>query len=478
MQRIENFIDGQFRSAANWLDNVDPAIGEVYSQLPDSSEEELEAAVAAADRAFPVWSRTTVEQRSAILSRIADRIDQQLEDLARAESIDTGKPVTLARQLDIPRASANFRFFAHAITQFSTEAHTMGGEALNYTLRDPLGLVACISPWNLPLYLLTWKVAPALAAGNCVIAKPSELSPMTAFLLAGIAGDAGLPPGTLNVLHGSGSRIGAAICAHPRVKAISFTGGTKTGAEIARVAAPKFKKLSLELGGKNPTLVFADCPWDDMMTTVVRSAFANQGEICLCGSRVLVERSVYNRFRDEFVRRASALRLGDPLLPETEQGAVISRQHKEKVLSYIELARREGGTILTGGREASVDGRCRNGFFLEPTVIDGLKPECRTNQEEIFGPVVTLIPFDSEEEALSQANATEYGLAASLWTSDLKRCHRVAQKLEAGIVWVNTWLLRDLRTPFGGMKNSGVGREGGVEALRFFTDTKNVCIKL
>ena len=478
MQRIENFIGGEFRPAANWLDNIDPATGEVYSQLPDSSSEDLEAAVAAADGAFPSWSRTPVEQRSAILLRIADRIDQQLDDLARAESIDTGKPVTLARQLDIPRASANFRFFAHAITQFASEAHSMGGEALNYTLRDPLGVVACISPWNLPLYLLSWKVAPALAAGNCVIAKPSEVSPMTAFLLSGIVSDAGLPPGALNILHGSGAQIGAAICAHPRVKAISFTGGTKTGAEIARIAAPKFKKLSLELGGKNPTLVFADAPWDEMMTTVVRSAFANQGEICLCGSRILVERSVYDRFRDEFVRRAAAQRLGDPLLPDTEQGAVISRQHKEKILSYIQLAKEEGGTILTGGREASVEGRCRNGFFVQPTVIDGLKPECRTNQEEIFGPVVTLIPFDSEEEALSSANATEYGLAASLWTADLRRCHRVAQKLEAGIVWVNTWLLRDLRTPFGGVKNSGVGREGGVEALRFFTDTKNVCIKL
>jgi aminomuconate-semialdehyde/2-hydroxymuconate-6-semialdehyde dehydrogenase len=480
VERIANFVGGEFSPPASgvYLDNVDPSTGTVYSQLPDSDRADLDAAVLAAEQAFPSWSRTSTESRSKLLLAIADQIDRQLEELARAESIDSGKPITLARQLDIPRASANFRFFAHAITQFSTEAHSTGGEALNYTLRDPIGVVAAISPWNLPLYLLSWKVAPAIAAGNCVIAKPSELTPMTAFLLSKIVKNAGLPPGVMNILHGTGARIGAAICAHPKIKAISFTGGTTTGAEIARVAAPKFKKLSLELGGKNPTLVFADCEWDEMLETVVRSAFANQGEICLCGSRILVERSVYDRFREQFVRRVARLRVGDPLEPQSEQGAVISSQHMHKVLSYIDLAKQEGGTILTGGGAATVDGRCRTGFFIQPTVIDGLSPTCRTNQEEIFGPVTTLIPFDSEEEALRQANATEYGLAASVWSTDLKRCHRVAQQLEVGVVWVNTWLMRDLRTPFGGMKNSGVGREGGVEALRFFTEPKNVCIKL
>jgi aminomuconate-semialdehyde/2-hydroxymuconate-6-semialdehyde dehydrogenase len=480
VERIANFIDGEFRApvSGQYLDNVDPATGQVYSQLPDSDSADLDEAVAAAERAFPSWSRTTVEKRSEILLEIADRIDQRLDELARAESIDGGKSITLARTLDIPRASSNFRFFAHAITQFSTEAHPMGGDALNYTLRDPLGVVGCIAPWNLPLYLLSWKVAPAIAAGNCVIAKPSEMTPMTSFLLGRIVSEAGLPPGVLNIVHGVGAKIGAAITAHPRIKAISFTGGTKTGAEIARVAAPKFKKLSLELGGKNPTVIFADCVWEDMITTVVRSAFSNQGEICLCGSRILIERSIYERFREEFVSRTSLLRLGDPLDAATEQGAVISRQHMEKVLSYIELATQEGGRILTGGRRATVNGRCRDGFFIEPTVIEGLSSECRTNQEEIFGPVATLIPFDSEDDAISQANSTEYGLSASLWSSDLSRCHRLAQRLEAGIVWVNTWLLRDLRTPFGGVKNSGVGREGGFEALRFFTEPKNVCIKL
>lgn len=479
MEQLPNYIDGVSRApiSGNYLDNVEPATGKIYSRIPDSDTADLALAIAAAEKALPAWKGQSLEVRSRILNAVADGIDRRLEELARAESIDNGKPLSLARSLDIPRASTNFRFFAAALTQFSSESHATGSEAINYTLRDPIGIVACISPWNLPLYLFTWKIAPALAAGNCVIGKPSEVTPMTAFLLGEICTEAGLPPGVLAILHGRGSNIGQALVAHPKVKAISFTGGTATGAAIAVKASPMFKKLSLEMGGKNPTLVFADCDYETTLAGALRAAFANQGEICLCGSRIFVERSIYTRFRDDFVTRATALKLGDPLIEETQQGALVSEEHMEKVLSYIELARQEGGQILTGGHRATVPGRCQEGFFVPPTVIEGLPAECLVNQEEIFGPVATLIPFDTEEEALAMANGVRYGLAASIWSSDVKRCHRVARQLEAGVIWVNCWLLRDLRTPFGGMKESGVGREGGLEAMRFFTEAKNVCIK-
>jgi aminomuconate-semialdehyde/2-hydroxymuconate-6-semialdehyde dehydrogenase len=398
--------------------------------------------------------------------------------LAEAESIDNGKPVTLARNVDTPRAAHNFRFFAHAITQWASESHSMGDVAINYTLRDPIGVVGCISPWNLPLYLFSWKIAPALATGNCVVAKPSEITPMTAYLLSHICREVGLPKGVLNIIHGLGGKCGNAIVSHPKIKAISFTGGTKTGEHIARVAAPMFKKLSLELGGKNPTLVFADCDFDKTVNEVVRAAFANQGQICLCGSRIFIERTIYDRFREAFVGQVKQLQSGDPLLPDTQQGAVVSASHRDKVLSYIELAKQEGGRLLTGGHTLHFEGRCANGYFIAPTVFENLAFDCRTNQEEIFGPVVTLTPFDNESEVIAYANSVNYGLAASVWTQNLSRAHRVAAELESGIVWINCWLLRDLRTPFGGVKQSGVGREGGIEALRFFTETKNVCIKL
>lgn len=479
MERLANYIDGVPREPIGgaYLDNVEPATGKVYSRLPDSNHADLALAVAAAERAWPAWKVMPLEARSRVLYAIADGIDKRLEELARAETVDNGKPISLARSLDIPRASANFRFFAAALTQISSESHATGSEAINYTLRDPLGIVACISPWNLPLYLFTWKIAPALAAGNCVIGKPSEVTPMTAYLLGDICTEAGLPPGVLSILHGRGSTIGQALVSHPKVKAVSFTGGTATGAAIAGKAAPAFKKLSLEMGGKNPTLIFADCDYEATLAGTLRAAFANQGEICLCGSRIFIERPLYERFRDDFVNKASALQIGDPLEETTQQGALVSEQHMEKVLSYIELARQEGGRILTGGHRATVAGRCEEGYFVKPTVIEGLNVECRVNQEEIFGPVATLIPFDTEEEAIVMANGVRYGLAASLWSSDVKLCHRVARALEAGVIWVNCWLLRDLRTPFGGMKESGVGREGGLEAMRFFTEPKNVCIK-
>jgi len=410
--------------------------------------------------------------------RLVALIDRDLEKLARAESVDNGKPVALARAVDIPRAIANFRFYATAAMHTGNESHDTVGQAINYTLRQPIGVVGCISPWNLPLYLFTWKVAPAIAAGCTVVAKPSEITPVTAFLLSELCIEAELPPGVLNIIHGLGSKVGAAIVADRTVSAISFTGGTKTGEEIARTAAPMFKKLSLELGGKNPNIIFADCNYDEMLATTIRSSFSNQGEICLCGSRVFVERSIYERFKRDFVDRVSRMKIGDPLEPNTDVGAIVSKEHFEKIMSYISLAADEGGTVLAGGKQIRVKGRCSDGWFIEPTIIDGLNYDCRTNQEEIFGPVVTIMPFDHEEEVLRYANSVRYGLSATVWTENLSRAHRVAAKLESGIIWINCWLLRDLRTPFGGMKDSGMGREGGFEALRFFTEEKNVCIKI
>lgn len=480
MQKIKNYINGVLVEPVSdqYLDNYDPSIGEVYSYCPDSDERDIALAVDAAEKAFSVWSILPKEDRSKTLLRISDLIDQNLEKLAVAESIDNGKPVSLAREVDIPRASSNFYYFATAIMQFSSESHAMENTAINYTLRNPLGVAGCISPWNLPLYLFTWKIAPALAAGNCVVAKPSEVTPMTAYLLSEICIEAGLPPGVLNIVHGLGPKVGSAISVHPKITAISFTGGTKTGSEIARAAAPLFKKLSLELGGKNPTMIFADCNFDEMLVTTIRSSFSNQGEICLCGSRIFIERPLYDRFKKDFVDAVKKLTIGDPLLQDTQQGAIVSKAHFEKILFYLNLAKQEGGKILCGGKAVQLQGRCRGGWFIEPTVIEGLPHDCRTNQEEIFGPVVTLMPFDTEDEVLGYANSTPYGLASIIWTENLTRAHRMAGEIQSGIVWVNCWMLRDLRTPFGGTKHSGIGREGGFEALRFFTEPKNVCIKL
>ena len=480
MQDVLNFIDGRHAPAAcgEWLDDVDPATGETYARVASSDARDVDRSVAAALHAFAAWSVTPVVERSKLLRRLARLIERDLEKLARAESIDSGKPLSAARTVDIPRAVQNFDFFADAVTQFSSEAHPTDEVALNYTLRQPLGPVACISPWNLPLYLLTWKIAPALAAGNCVVAKPSEVAPMSAHLLGSLAAEAGLPPGVLNIVQGLGPRAGGPLCAHPGIRAISFTGSTKVGAEIAREAATSFKKLSLEMGGKNPTLIFADADLREAIPQAVRAAFSNTGQICLCGSRILVERSVYDQVRDELVERVRALRVGDPLQADTEQGALVSRQHFDKVMGCLAVARQEGGRVLCGGGRASVPGRCAGGFFVQPTLIEGLGPSCRTNQEEIFGPVATLLPFDGADEAVRLANSTRYGLAASLWTRDLSRAHRVGAQLHSGIVWVNCWMLRDLRTPFGGVKESGLGREGGMDALRFFTEPKNVCVKL
>jgi len=478
--RLENYIGGAFVPpvSGGYMDGINPATAEVFTQIPLSHDKDVANAVAAAETAFASWSVTSAEQRFQILNRIATLIDENSKVLALAETTDNGKPLWLSKRVDIPRASANFRFFATGIMHFATESHAMEDKAINYTLRQPIGVVACISPWNLPLYLFTWKIAPALAAGNCVVAKPSEVTPVTAYLLARICKAAGLPDGVLNILHGNGAEAGEAMVSHPAIKAISFTGSTRAGERIAAIAAPKFKKLSLELGGKNPNIIFADCDWEKMMKTTLQSSFANQGQICLCGSRILIEASVYDKFKKEFIERANALTVGDPMLDASRQGAVVSKVHFDKVMNCIELAKKEGGKILLGGNAVKPEGRCANGYFIEPTIIEGLGPACATNTEEIFGPVVTLQPFHTEEEALQLANATNYGLAATIWTQDISKANRVAAKVQSGIIWINCWLLRDLRTPFGGVKNSGVGREGGWEALRFFTEAKNVCVEL
>jgi aminomuconate-semialdehyde/2-hydroxymuconate-6-semialdehyde dehydrogenase len=480
MEKISNYINGELTAphAKQYLKNVNPATGECYNELPDSDHVDVANATTAALIAFESWSSMPVEKRSAILLKIADLIDRDLEKLALTESIDNGKPVSLARVVDIPRASANLRFYATGAIHLDSEAHITGTEAVNYTIRTPLGVAGCISPWNLPLYLFTWKIAPALAAGCTVVAKPSELTPMTAYLFSKLCIEAGLPKGVLNIVHGLGAKAGQAIIEHPDITAISFTGGTVTGKKIASIAAPMFKKLSLELGGKNPNIIFADCDFEQALSTSIQSSFSNQGEICLCGSRIFVEENIYEKFVTAFVEKTKKLKIGDPLEEGTRVGALVSEAHMNKVLSYIELARSEGGTVLTGGKRILLEGNNANGFFVAPTIITGLNCACRTNQEEIFGPVVTITPFKSEDEVIGFANSTAYGLSATLWTENLKRAHRVSAKLKSGIIWVNCWLFRDLRTPFGGMKQSGMGREGGWEALKFFMDTKNICIKI
>jgi aminomuconate-semialdehyde/2-hydroxymuconate-6-semialdehyde dehydrogenase len=477
--QIQNFIDGEFVEpiGGRYLDNLEPATGKPYSQVADSDAHDVDFAVAAAEKAFRDWSQTSATDRSRFLLRIADLIERDLEKFARAESIDTGKPISLARSLDIPRAVANFRFFATAILHTESEAHITDNVAFNYTLRQPRGIAGLISPWNLPLYLLSWKIAPAIAVGNTAIAKPSELTPMTAYMLCEIAREAGLPNGVLNVVHGTGPNVGSAITAHPKINIISFTGGTATGRKVAEACAPLFKKVSLELGGKNPNIIFADADLDSAIAGSVRSSFANQGQVCLCGSRLFVERSAYKDFVERFIEKTAQLCLGDPLDEKTEQGAIVNKTQLEKVKFYVDLAQKEGGRIALGGESPELPNeRCRDGYFFPPTVITDLPVSCRVNREEIFGPVVTITPFESEEEVVGYANDCDYGLASSVWTQNVARVHRVAEQIHTGTVWVNCWMVRDLRVPFGGMKQSGLGREGGDETMRFFTEPKNICI--
>jgi aminomuconate-semialdehyde/2-hydroxymuconate-6-semialdehyde dehydrogenase len=475
---IKNYINGELRDAlSNKIINVvNPSIGKVYGTLPDSDSQDVMLAIEAAKEALPAWKILSFEQRFDLLLKLANGIEARMNEFVEAESMDNGKPQWLAAQSDIPRAISNLKFFASAQMNFPSESHHTPNQGLNYTLRQPIGVVGCISPWNLPLYLFTWKIAPALAAGNTVVAKPSEITPYTAYLLSTVCIEIGFPKGVLNIVHGLGAKVGQAIVEDKRVKAIAFTGGTVTGRAINIECAKQFKKVSLELGGKNPNIIFDDCDFEDMMATTVRSSFTNQGQICLCGSRIFIQKTIYTQFKEEFITRINQLTIGDPKT-NVNIGAVVSEDHMHKILGYIELAKEEGGTILTGGKRYIPEGECRDGFFIEPTVIEGLGHLCRLNQEEIFGPVVTLIPFDTEEDAIEMANSTPYGLACTIWTENVKKAHRVAQSIDSGIVWVNTWMVRDLRTPFGGMKESGIGREGGFEAMRFFTETKNVFIK-
>tara|TARA_Y100001978_G_scaffold189606_1_gene192053 strand:+ start:11849 stop:13291 length:1443 start_codon:yes stop_codon:yes gene_type:complete len=480
MKKIYNFINGELLAphSGNYLDNVSPVNGQAYSYVPDSDAQDVEAAVQAAKDAFPSWSGLSKQDRYDHLMRLSEGIKSRFEELVAAESYDNGKPEWLARLVDIPRASTNIEFFATASLHYASEFHDMDGNALNYTLRKPVGVVGCISPWNLPIYLLTWKIAPALAAGNTVVAKPSEVTPMTAHILGEICQEVGFPKGVLNIIHGLGHKVGDAITRHPDTPIISFTGGTITGAKIAEVAAPMFKKLSLELGGKNPNIIFADADFDLALEMAVKASFSNQGQICLCGSRLFVEKPIYDKFKAAFVEKTKALKVGNPKNADSNLGAVVSESHMKNILSRIEHAKQEGGTVLCGGARVILEGDLETGFYIAPTIIEGLDYMCQTNQEEIFGPVVTITPFDSEQEVLEMANSTKYGLAGSVFTQDICKGHRVAGAIDSGVVWINTWLLRDLRIPFGGMKNSGVGREGGFKSLQFFTEEKNVCLKL
>lgn len=480
VQKIQNYINGEFVDATSGktLTNYEPATGATTTTIPASTAEDVDLAVKAAQNAFPAWSALTINERSAMLRKLSLIIEANLSELALAETIDNGKPIDVSRTIDIPRAAYNFRFYADAITQFSGESYVTSNSTLNYVRHDPIGVVACISPWNLPLYSFTWKVAPALAAGNCVVAKPSEVTPLTAYLFSQLCAEAGLPPGVLNVVHGTGAEVGTRISQHPDIRAITFTGSTVTGEKIATIAAPQFKKLALEMGGKNPTIVFEDCEFDRTVSEVARAAFSNQGQICLCGSRIFVHKNIFDSFVSALVEKTKTLRMGDPLLPGTQQGAVVSKSQYEKVLGYIDLAKKEGGKVLCGGVAARVPGRCENGWFIEPTLISGLSNNCRTNQEEIFGPVAVVMPFSTEAEVIELANDVKYGLSASVFTQDISRAHRVAHQIHSGVVWINTWMNRDLRTPFGGIKESGMGREGGMEALRFFTEPKTVCIQM
>lgn len=475
----QHFIDGHFLEVdqSKLFENVNPATEEVIGWVAEGGKEEVDSAVAAAKRALKgPWKNFTVKERSNVLRKIGDLILENKEELAALETLDTGKPYSLALEMDITRSAYNFHFFADYVTTLGNESYTQDNIALHYSVRKPVGVVGMINPWNLPLLLLTWKLAPCLAAGNTTVMKPAEQTPMTATRLVEICKEAGVPDGVVNLVHGFGvNSAGAALTEHPDVDAITFTGETKTGTAIMRAAAPTLKKISFELGGKNPNIIFADSDLDEVVETTLKSSFMNQGEVCLCGSRIYVQREIYDAFLVKLTAKTKELKIGDPFDPETKVGAVIGKEHYEKVMSYINLAKEEGAEILTGGKRGA---NFEKGYFIEPTILTGLTQESRCVREEIFGPVVTVMPFDTEEEVIEKANDTHYGLGATIWTNDLRRAHRVASQIESGIIWVNTWYLRDLRTPFGGMKHSGIGREGGAHSFEFYSEVSNITIKL
>ena len=479
MNPLLNYIGGSFVPAhsGDTLNNLNPATNEVITTIPRSMSSDVAQATLAAVAAEASWKATPFEERILWLDRIADALEAKAELIAQLETADTGKPISLSRRVDAARSVSNFRFFAHHAREQEPMKFEANG-AINYVHRSPVGCVGLITPWNLPLYLLTWKVAPALLMGNTIVAKPSEMTPLTANLLAETLDELNLPAGVFNLVHGLGPEVGQAIVEHPDIKAISFTGGTSTGRIVAATAAPMFKKLSLELGGKNATIILDDAPVDDIVDDIVRASFTNSGQVCLCGSRVLIPESRYDEVSSKFVAGVERLKLGNPLDEDTQMGAVISLDHLEKVESYIRLGIEEGGTLLTGGTKANagVSGVHAEGAFLRPTVIGGLTHTSRTATEEIFGPVVTLHAYKDEDEAVTMANCTDYGLAGSVWTADIERGRAFAERMETGIVWVNTWLNRDLRTPFGGVKQSGVGREGGDWSMSFFSEMTNVCV--
>ena len=480
MEKIQNYINGNLvpPESGEYIDNITPVTGEVYSLIPNSNLNDVDIAVDSAKKAFSIWSKLSKNKRYEHIMNLARTIEKYTDQLVAAESKDNGKPEWLAKSVDIPRVSENFSFFATASLHFDSEIHEMDGKAINYTLRQPIGVAGCISPWNLPIYLLTWKIAPAIAAGNTVIAKPSELTPMTAYIFSQICKKANFPKGVINIIHGYGNKVGEAITKHIDIPIISFTGGTATGESIAANAAPMFKKLSLELGGKNPNIIFEDADFNLAIDMAIKAAFSNQGQICLCGSRLFVQKKIYKKFRNVLVEKTKALKVGDPKSNDSNLGAVVSKEHMQKILDCIEKAKEEGGKILIGGKRIVLKGKLKNGYYIQPTIIDGLNAQCETNHKEIFGPVVSIIPFETEEEVIKMANATKYGLSASIFTNNISLGHRVAASIDSGIVWINTWMLRDLRIPFGGMKKSGIGREGGFKSLQFFTEPKNVCIKI
>ena len=478
LEIVNNFIDGEFVEphTKQYLDIYEPATGLAYGKVAESSTLDINKAVESAKNAFPYWSGISLEQRASYLNKIASEIKNRSNILAKCESRDTGKPISVAREIDIPRAIENFKFFASYSENFDFQSNIESDISFNTISRKPLGVVGCISPWNLPLYLFTWKIAPALIVGNTVIAKPSEVTPFTASKLAEICLEIGLPKGVLNIVNGTGSIAGDMIVKNKNIKAISFTGGTATGKLIYQNSFESLKKLSLEMGGKNPAIIFEDCDYNLMLKTVLRSSFSNQGQICLCSSRILIESSIFDKFKTDFCDAVSKINIGDPKYKETQFGAISSKNQFEKIKHFIEIAKNEDGNILLGGRNLILPGRCKNGWFIEPTIIESLENKSRVNQEEIFGPVVTLQSFKSEKEAIEIANDTHYGLSATVWTNNSEKSERIATAIDAGVIWINCWMLRDLRTPFGGMKDSGLGREGGDHVLRFFTEQKNICI--